>query len=137
MAARDRSLAAAIARAAAVFDRRLILVGPPDSELLAAGRAAGLSVAAEGFADRAYEPDGRLMSRSESGAVIDDAERVVARAVQMASEESVDAWNGARVAVRVATLCIHSDTAGADQLAARVRFALEGAGVSVRALGQR
>ena len=58
MAARDASLADAIARATAVIDRSLILFGLPGSELIAAGWRAGLRTACEGFADRAYRPDG-------------------------------------------------------------------------------
>ena len=72
MAARDADLADAVARATAAIDRRLILFGPPNSELLRAGRQLGLRVAAEVFADRAYEPDGSLVSRRKSGAVISD-----------------------------------------------------------------
>ena len=64
MAARDPALASAIARAVASLDRSLILYGLPHSELLKAARAAGLRVAAEGFADRAYERDGSLMARN-------------------------------------------------------------------------
>ena len=63
----DRELAEAIARGTAAFDRELILFGLPDSELLRAGAKAGLRVAAEVFADRAYEPDGSLASRTQAG----------------------------------------------------------------------
>ena len=63
VAARSVELASAIARAVAAFDASLILFGLPGSEILNAGRAAGLRVAAEVFADRAYEPDGLLASR--------------------------------------------------------------------------
>ena len=75
MAARDEVLASAIARAVAAFDRQLILFGPPDSALTRAGQAAGLRVVAEGFADRAYEPDGSLVSRTKPGAVVKDRRR--------------------------------------------------------------
>src|SRR6267142_762368 len=70
MAVGNAPLAAAIARAVAAFDRSLILFGLPDSEILKAGRAAGLRVAAEVFADRAYEADGSLASRRKAGTVI-------------------------------------------------------------------
>src|SRR5207248_4429285 len=97
MAVRDRDLATAIARAVAAFDRSLILFGLPGSEILAAGRAAGLRVAAEAFADRAYEPDGSLASRRKAGSVIHDPDAVVARAVRMAIERSVVAVDGSIV----------------------------------------
>ena len=131
MAARDEELAAAIARACAAFDRSLIVFGPPGSCLLDAARAAGLGVAAEGFADRAYEPDGSLTPRSKAGSVIADARAVVSRAVKMAKERVVVASDGAAVPLEVDTLCIHGDTPGADALAAAVRAALEEAGMLV------
>jgi UPF0271 protein len=134
MAARDGSLAEAIARATVAFDRRLILFGPPGSELIRAGRAAGLRVAAEGFADRAYEADGTLVARSRPGAVISDVDQVVARAVRIATERTVIALDGSTLSLDVQTLCIHGDTAGADQLAARIRAGLEAASIAVRAL---
>src|SRR5437588_461366 len=86
MAVRSRELSAAIARAVAAFDKTLILFGLPGSEILEAGRAAGLRVAAEVFADRAYEPDGSLASRRKPGSVIHDPDAVVARAVRMVKD---------------------------------------------------
>ena len=135
MAARDAALAGAIARATAAFDPSLILFGLPDSELLKAGRAAGLRVAAEGFADRAYEADGSLVSRSKPGAVIHDVEAVVARAIRMAREGTVTAVDGTILRRAVDTICVHSDTPGAKELAARLRAGLEAAAVTVRAIG--
>jgi 5-oxoprolinase (ATP-hydrolysing) subunit A len=131
MAARDSMLASAIARAVAAFDRTLILFGLPESELLRAGHTAGLRVAAEGFADRAYEADGSLASRKKPGAVVHDAKAVVERATQMVRDRSVVAMNGAVVTLKIDTICVHSDTEGADVLAARVRQGLEAAGVTV------
>ena len=137
MAARDRELAAAIARAVAAFDRRLILFAPFDSELYNAGLAAGLGVAAEVFADRAYQRDGSLVSRSTPGAVIHDRDTVVGRALQMARSRQVTAIDGTVVPLDVDTICVHGDTPGAAALGAVLRGALEAAGVVVRAVGQR
>jgi UPF0271 protein len=135
MAARDATLAAAIAKAVAALDRSLILMGPPDSELLKAGRTAGLPVAAEGFADRAYEPDGSLMSRRRPDAVIHDPEVVVARVMRLLKERTLLASDGTPLTLQVDTICIHGDTPGAADLAARLRAGLEAAGITVRALG--
>jgi len=135
MAVKNRALATAIARAVAAFDRSLILFGLPDSEILTAGRAAGLRVAAEVFADRAYEADGSLVSRNTPGAVIHDADAVVSRAVRMVRERQVDAIDGAPVTLAADTICIHSDTPGADDLAIRLRAALDVAGIAVKAIG--
>jgi len=135
MAVRDRELADAIARATAAVDRSLILFGLPGSELISAGRRAGLRTAAEVFADRAYEPDGTLVSRRKPGAVIHDPDAVVARVVRMAMERSVIAVDGSTVAFDLDTICVHGDTPGAAVLAARIREALERSGVDVKAVG--
>jgi 5-oxoprolinase (ATP-hydrolysing) subunit A len=135
MAVRDAGLAAAIARATAAFDPKLILFGLPESELLNAGRAEGLRVAAEAFADREYEADGSLVARSQPGSVIHDVSTVVARAVRMAKEGTVVAIDGTILKFKPDTICVHSDTPGADDLAARLRSALDAAAISVRAIG--
>src|SRR5580765_6642504 len=136
MSARDASLAGAIAKAVAAFSPGLILLGLPGSELLKAGKAAGLRVAAEVFADRAYEPDGSLASRKKPGSVIHDPATVVARAVRMVKERNVVAIDGSVVPLEADTICVHGDTPGSDDLAAKIRAGLEAAGVTVRAIGQ-
>src|SRR5881628_2762914 len=133
MAVRNRELADAIARAVAAFDKRLILFGLPGSEILEAGRAAGLRVAAEVFADRGYEPDGQLASRRKPGSVIHDAAVVVERAVRMVKERRVVAMDGTVVPLEADTMCVHGDTPGSDELAAKIRAGLEAAGVTVKA----
>ena len=134
MACRDRALADAIARAVAAFDKNLILFGLPKSELIRAGQAAGLAVAAEVFADRAYEPDGSLASRQQAGSVIHDAALVVARAIRMARERSVVATDGSVIALDADTICLHGDTPGAADLARAVRKGLEAAGITIARL---
>src|SRR5262245_47503917 len=134
MAVRDRLLADAIARAVASLDRSLILLGLPDSELLRAGEAHGLPVAAEIFADRAYEPDGSLASRRKAGSVIHDTATVVARAVRMVQKREVVATDGTTITLRADTMCLHGDTPGSGDLARQIRAALEAAGAAVRPL---
>jgi 5-oxoprolinase (ATP-hydrolysing) subunit A len=135
MAVRDTALADAIARATAAVDRSLIFFGLPGSELIAAGRRAGLRTACEVFADRAYEPDGTLVSRRKPGAVIHDPEAVVQRVVRMATDRTVVAVDSSVVRLELDTICVHGDTPGAAELAARIRGALTAAGVDVRAVG--
>jgi len=134
MAVRNAELAAAIARAVAAFDKTLILFGLPGSEILNAGRAAGLHVAAEVFADRAYEPDGSLASRRKPGSVIHDSTAVVARAVRMVTDRTVVAIDGSVVKLDADTICVHGDTPGAAELTRRIRAGLESAGIQIRAL---
>jgi UPF0271 protein len=135
MTSRDAGLAAAIARAVATFDKALILLGLPESELIRAGERAGLRTAAEAFADRAYEPDGSLASRRQPGSVIHDPETVVARAVRMVREGGVVATDGSWVTLKVETICTHGDTPGAHDLVRRLRASLESQGVNVTAMG--
>jgi UPF0271 protein len=135
MAVRNAELSAAIARAVAAFDKSLILFGLPGSEILNAGRAAGLRVAAEVFADRAYEPDGSLASRRKPGSVIHDAAAVVARAVRMVKDQTVVAIDGSVVPLQADTICVHGDTPGSDDLAAKIRSGFEAAGITVKPIG--
>jgi UPF0271 protein len=135
MAARDRPLADALARAVAAFDRSLRLFAPPDSEMVSAARALGVPVAIEVFADRTYEPDGRLVSRQQTGAVIHDVNTVVARAIGLIADRTIVAQDGSRLPVDADTICIHGDTPGSDRLAIAVRAGLEAAGIAVKAVG--
>jgi 5-oxoprolinase (ATP-hydrolysing) subunit A len=133
MAARDRALADAIARAVRAFDQSLVLFGLPGSELISAGTAAGLRVASEGFADRAYAPDGSLAPRTAPGSVIHDAEEVVRRSLRMVMSGQVTATDGSTLTFPVDTLCVHGDTAGAAELTRLLRAGLGQRGVVVRA----
>ena len=134
MAGRDRRVAGAVVRAVAGFDCSLPLVALSGSVLLDAGRAAGLDVVAEVFADRAYDPDGALVARQRPGAVIDDPERMVDRAVRMVRDGNVAAIDGTPLELAAGTICVHGDTAGAATLAKRLRQGLEAAGIEVAPL---
>jgi len=132
-AARDLALAMVVARAVGSVSADLVLVGLAGGALLDAGAAAGLHVRAEAFADRAYEPDGSLRSRSLPGAVLHDPAAAASRAVSIARDGRVRAADGTWLSIAADTLCIHGDTPGAAQIARAVRTALVGAGIVVRA----
>ncbi len=134
MAAKDRGLADAIAGAVRDFDPSLILVGLSGSELIKAGREIGLRCASEVFADRGYEMDGTLSPRSGPGAMITDEEVAVSRVLRMVLEGRVESRTGVDVPLGAETVCIHGDQPNALAFAHRLRRALEGAGVEVRAL---
>jgi UPF0271 protein len=133
MAARDARLAQAIAQAVRDYDRGLILFGLSGSELIRAGREAGLAVASEVFADRTYQADGSLTPRTRSDAMIEDVERSIAQVLAMVGGGTVQATDGTQVKVEADTLCIHGDQPAARAFAARLREALQAAGVEVRA----
>ena len=127
----DAGQASAVAAAVAAYDGSLPLLGLPGSALADAAAREGLSFVTEAFADRAYTAAGRLVSRREPGAVIDNADAVVERAVRFATEHSVRTAVGTEVAVAARSLCLHGDTAGAVQLATAVRSGLLAAGVEL------
>ncbi|MCR4425356.1 MAG: 5-oxoprolinase subunit PxpA [Firmicutes bacterium] len=133
-AATDRPVADAIASAVRSLDMGLILVGLAGSELCAAGMRAGIPVAGEAFADRAYKPDGTLVPRSRQGAVISDQAQVVKRAVSIARDHVVETADGGKIPVVARTICLHGDTRQAAELAMAVRRGLSEAGVEVRPL---
>lgn len=135
-AARDHALAEAVARAVARFSKELILVGLAGSALVAAGQAAGLRVANEGFPDRAYQPDGSLRPRRLPGALLETTEAVCAQAVRLAVEGIGSVENGGQWKQPVDTLCIHGDHPGASARAAAVRLALEEQGITVAPLNR-
>ena len=134
MSARRADIGEAVARAVASFDAALVVVGLPQSALLAAASRLGLAVAAEAFVDRLYEPDGKLTPRHIRGAVLSEPDGAAERAVRMVREGKVVARDGSSLSIKVDTICVHSDTPGAAELAAAVREGLERAGVELKAL---
>jgi UPF0271 protein len=132
MAARNTLLAAATANAVYEADPRLVLFGLAGSHQLTAGRSAGLAVASEVFADRAYEADGSLMPRAKAGAVIEDDERATAQALRLVREGKVRAGSGTDIAVQADTICLHGDGTHAVAFAQRISAALKEAGVEIK-----
>jgi 5-oxoprolinase (ATP-hydrolysing) subunit A len=132
-AAWDESAARAIARAVALADSRLVLFGLAGSRLVEAGREAGLRVAAEAFADRAYESDGHLRPRDRPDALVTDPDRVVDRVMMVIEKHAMVAIDGTCLPLEADTICIHGDTEGAAELARRVRAGLEARGVRIAA----
>jgi 5-oxoprolinase (ATP-hydrolysing) subunit A len=130
--ATQRRLADAVVAAAVEYDPSMAVLGLPESELSAAADDAGLEFVTEAFADRAYRPDGGLVSRREAGSVLDDPTEIAERAVRLAVDNEVEAVDGSVVSVRARSLCVHSDTPGAVEIARSVREALDAAGVGVR-----
>jgi UPF0271 protein len=132
-AADDAALAETIARGVRRVSPDLALVGLAGSVMLDAGRAAGLRVCAEAFADRVYEANGRLRSRDLQDALIDEPAEAARQAVAIALDHEVNAIGGSVLDVEADTLCVHGDAPGAADRAAAVRWALEAAGVEIRA----
>ena len=124
VAGRDASVARAIARAVAALDPSLALVGLAGSQLVAAGQAAGLAVLKEAFADRRYQPGGRLVSRETTGALIVDPGAAAEQARLLAQGRPLTTLGGGAVRIRADTICLHSDTPNALNIASAVHAAL-------------
>lgn len=135
MAARDADLAQAVAAAVFDVDSRLALVGLAGSRLIEAGRAAGLRVMQEVFADRTYQAEGWLTPRSRPDALILDEAVAVAQVRRMIREGKVQATDGCEVTIQADTVCLHGDGAHPVEFARRLREELTAAGVELRAPG--
>ncbi len=127
----DEMTARAIAAAIKAVDRDLCFVVLPGSALVRAGEAAGLRLIYEVFADRAYEDDAQLVSRSKPGAVLHDAGVIAQRVVRMVQDQAVTSVSGKIVRVPVDTVCIHGDTPGAVEIARKVHSALEAQSIEI------
>jgi len=137
VAVADPAIAGAIAAAVHAYDPSLIFLGQPGTALLAAGEAAGLPIAREGFADRAYNAGGTLVSRQLPGAVITDPEEAAARMVRLVTEGRLTTIDGQELRLEVDSICIHSDTPTAAAIAVAIRRQFTAAGITVRALRDR
>ena len=136
-AAEFPDVARAIAEGVRRFHPGLILMGAVGSMLLEAGREAGLSVAAEAFADRRYLPDGTLVPRSRPDALLTDPEAAAAQAISLARDGFATASDGSRLSLRADSICLHVDTPGAGAIARRVCERLRQEGVRVEPLERR
>jgi UPF0271 protein len=136
MMEKDPTLAAAAAEAVAESGGRdLVMVALAGGRCERLARERGVRVAAEGFADRAYTPEGTLVSRRLPGSLIADPERAASQALRMALDGKVRTIEGSEIAISVQTICCHGDTPGAPSIVRAVREALERAGCRVRPLG--
>ena len=131
LAATDPRCAFGIVEAVAQHDSTLLVL-TPTGELERQARARGLQVALLGYIDRAYEDDGTLVPRREPGAVIDDPDEIVRRAVELASTGTLRSRHGNRIEIGCDSLLLHGDNGASVEAARSVRAALEREGVAVR-----
>ena len=136
MAAKDRALAEAIAQAVYDVSPSLILFGLADSELTRAGEKLGLRTAHEFFADRTYQEDGSLTSRSQKDAMITDREQSATQVIWAVKEGKVVSQQHTEVALRADTVCIHGDGEHALAFAEYLKDTLERNQISISAIGK-
>ncbi len=131
----NEKIATAIAEGIASIDPKLLLVvlaGPKGAALAEIGARAGIRVVFEAFADRAYTPQGTLVHRRETGAVIKDTREVATRVLKMAREGKVTAVDGTEIGLIAQTICVHGDTPGAVEMVRSIRQLLESEGVEIK-----
>jgi 5-oxoprolinase (ATP-hydrolysing) subunit A len=127
-----REQAAAVAEAVRLVDPRLPVLGMTGSAFFDEAARAGLRTVAEAFADRAYRPDGQLVSRREPGAVLHDPAQIAARVETMVTSGQVSATDGTLLTLGVESVCVHGDSPGAVEIATAVRDRLKAAHVEIR-----
>ena len=132
LAADQRSVADAIARATRAVTPELALLAISGTELEPAGRAAGLEVFSEIFADRSYLPNGRLTPRSRTGAMIEDAEVAAERLIRYLETGLMPTLDGPEIPLVAHSICVHGDSPHAVGMARLVRERLTAAGVEIR-----
>ncbi|GAP10750.1 uncharacterized proteins, homologs of lactam utilization protein B [Bellilinea caldifistulae] len=133
-AAEDAQVAKAIVLAVRRFSRELIIVGLAGSVLVTMGLEYGMKTANEGFIERGYLQDGRLMPRGWAGSIIHDPLKAAQQAVCLASEGIAIQSENSNTTLKVDTLCIHGDSPSAKEIVWRVRLALEEAGFFIKSL---
>lgn len=134
MAAKDRNLAEAIAQAVKDVSPSLILYGLSGSELTKAGERIGLQTAYEVFADRTYQADGSLTSRTEPGALITDTNQSIAQVLHMVKNGFVRSLSGEDIQLRADTVCVHGDSKDALTFVRHIKQTLEENHVKIRSL---
>ncbi len=130
----DAEIARALGRAVLAVDPRMILIGQAGYPCLSIYREMSLRAAAEAFADRAYEPDGRLRNRTLTGALLDSPERASAQAVSLVTRGRVLTTSGSEIAISADTVCMHSDTPRCAAIARAVKEGLSASNVLLRPL---
>lgn len=130
----DRSVADTVCRAIRAIDQTLILLAPAASQLVLAGRGAGLAVVEEIFADRAYLPDGQLVPRSRPDAMVHGAAACLAHVLAMLDAGALIAVDGTRIPTPIGSVCVHGDSADAVEVARHLRRELAAGGYGIVAL---
>lgn len=131
MASNDEELASGIIEALTELQESPICLALSGSKFAIMAEKAGLKVCHEGFADRAYNKDGTLVSRSREGAVIHDPSRLAERAVQMVKEGLVKTIDGETIKITVDSICVHGDSPEATENVAHLAEAFEEEGIEV------
>ncbi|WP_319455162.1 MULTISPECIES: 5-oxoprolinase subunit PxpA [unclassified Mycobacterium] len=129
----DSAQAQAVAEAVHAVDPALPVLGLAGSEFFAAAARLGLRTVPEAFADRAYRPDGQLVSRREPDAALHDPDEIAERVVTMVTTGRLAAVDGSIITVEAESVCVHGDSPGAVLIATTLRERLVAEGITLGA----
>ena len=130
--AHDTKQGQAVIDAIKAIDPTLVLMGLANAPILALAQESGLKTVAEAFADRAYTPDGQLVSRREQGSVLHDTQLIARRMLQLAHEGTLEAIDGSTIRIDAQSICVHGDSPGAVAIAQEICRAFEADGITVQ-----
>lgn len=128
----DAEMAKTLAAAVAAVNPDLTLMTMAGCAAETAAQTAGLNVARQAFADRAYNDDGSLVSRRLPGAVLEDARAATERVLRLAEEGVIETINGKLLKLDANVICVHGDSPAAVAMAESIRVGLENHGVAIR-----
>ena len=136
MACEDFELANTIAKSIIQTNKELIFLVPAGSEMEKAGKKLKMKVASEIFADRNYEDDGNLVSRSKSNALITDPEIAKKHVIKMVQNQSINCFSGKQIKCEIDSICVHGDGKSAVNTAKMIKRGLIESGVNLKPLDQ-
>ena len=136
MACENFELATIISKSIIEANKDLIFLVPTGSEMERAGKKLNLKVAAEIFADRNYEDDGNLVSRSKKNALITDPEIAINHVIKMVKSQALNCYSGKQIPCEIDSVCVHGDGENAVKTAKEIKEGLLSSGISLKSLDQ-
>ena len=134
MACENYDLAKVISESIMKVNKELIFLVPTGSQMEKAGKKLGMKIAAEIFADRNYEDDGNLVSRSKENAMITDPEIAKKHVIKMVENQALNCYSGKQIPCEIDSVCVHGDGQSAVKTAKQIREGLIKAGVTLNPL---
>ena len=134
MACEDFELAKTISQSISIINKNLIFLVPTGSEMEKAGKKLGLKIAAEIFADRNYEDNGNLISRSKKNAIITDPKIAEQHVIKMVQNQSLNCYSGKQIPCEIDSVCVHGDGQTAVLTAKQIREGLIKSDVTLKTL---
>ena len=134
MACEDYELAKIISDSIIQVNKDLIFLVPTGSQMEKAGKKLGMKIATEIFADRNYEDNGNLVSRSKSNAMITDPEIAKKHVIKMVENQALNCYSGKQIPCEIDSVCVHGDGQSAVKTAKQIREGLIKAGVTLNPL---